>query len=65
MTEFNPARFMREVRQEAEKVTWPARKETTISTVMVLVMVVIAAIFFLGVDWMISTAVNWILGFGG
>ena len=60
----NPAKFIREVRQEMSKVTWPTRQETTISTIMVLVLAVIAAIFFLLVDGILATAVQWILGMG-
>jgi preprotein translocase subunit SecE len=59
----NPAKFIREVRQEMNKVTWPSRKETTISTSMVLIMVTLAAIFFLFVDWLLSTGVRALLGF--
>jgi len=61
----NPAKFIREVRQEASKVTWPTRKETTISTATVLVMVAFAAVFFMVVDGLIATLVNMILGYGG
>ena len=46
MAKTNPAQFIQEVRQEASKVTWPSRKETGVSTAMVFVMVIIAAIFF-------------------
>lgn len=60
----NPAKFIREVRTEMSKVTWPTRQETTISTVMVLVIAVIAAIFFLLVDGILATGVQWILGMG-
>jgi preprotein translocase subunit SecE len=60
----NPAKFIREVRQEMNKVTWPTRQETTISTIMVLVLAVIAAIFFLLVDGILATGVQWILGLG-
>ena len=56
--------FLREVRQEASKVTWPTRKETTISTGMVLVMVVLAAIFFFVVDEVCRSAVRFLLGVG-
>jgi preprotein translocase subunit SecE len=56
--------FFREVRQEAAKVTWPTRKETMISTGMVLVMVVLAAIFFFIVDEIIAIGVRFLLGFG-
>ena len=58
----NPAKFVREVRQETSKVTWPTRKETMISTAMVLVMAAIAASFFLFADWIISSIVRTILG---
>ncbi|MGR6431142.1 preprotein translocase subunit SecE [Rhizobium sp. PAMB 3182] len=54
----NPFTFLRQVRSETQKVTWPSRRETMISTVMVLVMVVLAALFFFASDQLIS----WILG---
>ena len=60
----NPAKFIREVRQEMNKVTWPTRQETTVSTIMVLVLAVIAAIFFLLVDGILAAGVQWILGLG-
>ena len=62
---FNPARFIREVRQETNKVAWPTRRETMISTGVVLVLVMIAAVFFLVVDTVLASAVKMILGFGG
>mgnify|MGYP003312197965 CR=1 FL=1 len=43
----NPLRFLQEVKQEAFRVTWPTGKETATGAVMVLIMAVIAAIFFL------------------
>lgn len=46
----SPFEFARQVRSELSKVTWTSRNETLISTIMVLIMVVIMAIFFLGVD---------------
>ena len=58
----SPSQFVREVKQEARKVTWPTKKETWLSMVVVLVMVVISAIFFLFADWVISTVVQTILG---
>lgn len=60
----NPAKFVREVRSEMNKVTWPSRKETTISTVMVLVMVAFASVFFLTVDVIIGSLVRLVLGMG-
>lgn len=64
MAEFNPAKFIREVRQETAKVTWPTRKETMISTSMVLILSLIAAIFFLVVDNIVRWGVETILGLG-
>ena len=46
----NPIEFFQQVRQEAGKVTWPTRNETMITTIMVLIMVVLASFFVLGVD---------------
>ena len=60
----NPLKFFREVRQEVIKVTWPTRKETAISTGMVLLMVVLASIFFLLVDQFFAWAVRMIFGLG-
>ena len=65
MAKTNPAVFMRQVRQEVSKVTWPTRKETAVTTAMVLVMVTVAAIFFLIVDQIMSVGVQQILGLGG
>jgi preprotein translocase subunit SecE len=58
-------RFVREVRQEVVKVTWPSRKETGITTAMVFVMVLIMSIFFLLVDMLLGGAIEMILGIGG
>ena len=41
MAKTSPAQFIREVRQETAKVTWPSRKETAVTTVMVFIMVVV------------------------
>ena len=62
MTKINPAKFVREVRTEMDKVTWPKRKETTVSTIMVLGLATVAATFFVLVDWVISTAVRAVIG---
>ncbi len=56
--------YLTQVRQEAAKVTWPTRKETMISTGMVFVMVILAAIFFFVVDQVLSFGVRQILGLG-
>jgi preprotein translocase subunit SecE len=65
MAKTNPVVFMRQVRQEVEKVTWPTRKETGITTTMVFIMVALAAVFFLLVDQVISELVQLVLGIGG
>ena len=65
MAKVNPAQFVQQVRQEAAKVTWPSRKETSISTVMVFVFVFISALFFMLVDWLLQMGVRGILGLGG
>jgi len=55
---FDPLRFMREVRSEATKVTWPSRKETLVTTGLVVTMATLAAIFFLIVDQVIGIGVR-------
>ena len=65
MAKINPGQFMREVRQEGTKVTWPSRKETLVTTGMVFVMVFLAAIFFFLVDLILSGTIRQILNFGG
>ncbi len=47
----SPAQFLREVRAEMRKITWTSRRETWITTVMVFIMVALAAVFFLAVDY--------------
>ena len=64
MAKPNPFEFLQEVRSEAKKVTWPTRKETGITTAMVLVMVFVASIFFLLSDMAIRFVVGLVLGFG-
>jgi preprotein translocase subunit SecE len=61
---FNPFTFLQQVRAEAVKVVWPSRRETTVSTVMVIVMAFFAAIMFLVADQVISQGVRLILGLG-
>ena len=58
----NPLEFVREVRSEAAKVTWPTRRETMITTSMVFIFVVIAALFFLVADKIIGFIVKLLLG---
>ena len=60
----SPFRFLQEVREEGRKVTWPTRRETVITTTMVLAMSIATALFFLAADWVLSALVTFILGFG-
>lgn len=62
MANINPAKFVREVRQEMDKITWPTRKEASVSTMMVLVLASLAATFFIAVDWIIGTLVRALIG---
>lgn len=55
--------FFRQVRAEMAKVVWPTRRETWVSTVMVLVMVILAALFLFVADWLISSVLGWGIGF--
>jgi preprotein translocase subunit SecE len=64
MAKFNPVQYLQEVRQEANKVTWPTRRETMITTVMVLIMVFLAAVFFFIVDSILQWIVQQILVLG-
>jgi preprotein translocase subunit SecE len=64
VAKLDPAQFVREVRQEASRVTWPARKETLITTGLVLGLSTLAAIFFLIVDQLIQLAMRLVFGIG-
>ena len=64
MARTNAAEFVQQVRQELARVTWPTRKETTVTTAMVFVMVFIAAAFFFIVDQVLSYGVRVLFGLG-
>jgi preprotein translocase subunit SecE len=55
---FEPAKFAREVRGEVAKVTWPSRKETMITTLLVFAMAAVTSIFFFVVDQAIGLSVR-------
>ncbi len=61
MAKFSPFKFMQEVRDETDKVTWPTRRETAITTGMVFVMVLISSIFFLLADQVIRLLITTLL----
>ena len=62
MAKLSPFKFFQEVRAEADKVTWPTRRETLITTIMVFVMVAFASIFFFAADQVIRFLVTFLLG---
>ncbi len=64
MSKYNPLEFAAEVRQEVSKVTWPSWKEVWITTLMVVIMVTLASIFFLLADQFLGWVVQLILGIG-
>lgn len=64
MAKTNPFEFAQQVRAEVAKITWPTRNETLVTTVMVLIMAVIAALFFLAVDQVLGAGVNFLLSLG-
>jgi preprotein translocase subunit SecE len=60
----SPFKFLQEVRDETNKVTWPTRRETMITTAMVFVMVFLAAMFFLVADQVMRVFITLVLGIG-
>jgi preprotein translocase subunit SecE len=62
MAKVSPFKFLQEVRAEMQKVTWPSRRETGITTLMVFIMSAAAAVFFLVADQLIRLAVTTVLG---
>ena len=65
MAKTSPFKFLQEVRAETQKVTWPTRRETLITTAMVFVMVALASVFFFLSDQLIRYVVSLVLGIGG
>jgi len=61
---FDPAKFVREVRNEISRVTWPTRKETAVTTGLVFLMVALISVFFFVVDQVIGVAVRALFGIG-
>jgi preprotein translocase subunit SecE len=61
MARTNPITFFQQVRQEVSKVTWPGRNEVVVSTIMVIVLVILASLFFLAADQVISWFVSLML----
>jgi preprotein translocase subunit SecE len=61
----NPAKFLREVRAEVGRVSWPTRRETLVTTGLVFAMATAAALFFFLVDQVIGIGVRLLFGAGG
>ena len=61
----NPAQFVRQVRQEINRITWATKRETMIASMSVFVMALIASLFFFLVDLLLSNIVQALLSFGG
>ncbi len=64
MAKLDPAGFVREVRQEVARVTWPSRKETLVTTGLVLGLSAVAALFFMVADWAIALVMRLLFGVG-
>ena len=65
MAKTNPAQFVRQVRQEINRITWATKRETMIASFTVFVMTLIASLFFFLVDLLLSNIVQLLLGLGG
>ena len=57
----NPAQFVRQVRQEMQKVTWPERKDTFISSAIIIFLIILFSLFFLVTDQIWSKGLRWII----
>jgi preprotein translocase subunit SecE len=57
----SPGEFVRQVRAEIAKVTWPTRRETIMTTIMVLIMTTLLSVFFLGIDQVLGRFVKFLL----
>ena len=64
MAKFNPFEFLQDVRSEGQKVTWPTRRETMITTGLVFAMAIVSSIFFFFVDSIIRWGLALMLGIG-
>jgi len=65
MAKTNPAQFVRQVRQEINRITWSSKRETMYASLSVFVMALIASVFFFLVDLLLSKIVQILLSFGG
>lgn len=61
MAKTNPIEFIQQVRTETRKVTWPTRRETVMTAIMVMIMTTLLGLFFLGVDAVFDRIVRFLL----
>ncbi len=61
MAKISPGEFLRQVRSEASKIYWPSRQETVTTAIMVAFMMLLLAVFFLGIDTIFGSTVRWLL----
>jgi preprotein translocase subunit SecE len=61
MARVSPGEFIRQVRAETARVTWPSGRETMMTTVMVIIMTTVLGLFFFGLDSFFSGIVKWLL----
>ena len=61
MAKTSPGEFLRQVRAEASKIYWPTRQETVTTAIFVGVLMVLLAVFFLGIDSLFGAVVRWLL----
>ena len=61
MARTSPGEFIRQVQAEMRKVVWPTRQETVTTAIFVAILMVLLAVFFLGIDSMFGAAVKWLL----
>ena len=65
MAKTTPGEFIRQVRSETAKVSWPTRRETITTAIMVLIMTTLLAIFFFGIDSFFGAIVKYLLSLLG
>ena len=61
MAKTSPGEFMRQVQAEIRKVVWPTRQETITTAIMVAIMMLLLALFFLGIDSVFGATMRWLL----
>jgi len=61
MAKISPGQFLSQVKTEASKIYWPTRQETVTTAIFVALLMVILAVFFLGIDSLFGAAVRWLL----